>query len=303
MLHPDRYFSPVPEVRAIARALYQRVANLPLVCPHGHVDPRILADDAPFPEPAALIIIPDHYIFRMLYSQGVPMESLGVPTARRRARRDATRARSGSASPSTTTCSAARRAARGSTTSSELFRRRRAADGGIGGPHLRRDRRTPARRRSSGRARCSSASTSRCSRTTDAASDPLECHQRDSRSRAGPARASRPSGRTRVYRIARRLARRDRRAVERRMVDDRFTDLRIVTSARSRIAARYFKSLGATATDHAVVEPYTASLSPGGRGVALRPRAARRRRAPPTQRASTAHMLMEMARMSSRTGW
>jgi glucuronate isomerase len=79
MLNPNRYFSPVPAVREIARGLYDRVADLPLVCPHGHVDPRILAEDAPFPNPAALIVVPDHYLLRMLYSQGVAMESLGIP--------------------------------------------------------------------------------------------------------------------------------------------------------------------------------------------------------------------------------
>jgi glucuronate isomerase len=79
MLAPDRYFSPIPAVRATAQALYDEFAHLPLVCPHGHVDPRLLALDEPFPNPAALIVIPDHYIVRMLYSQGVPMESLGIP--------------------------------------------------------------------------------------------------------------------------------------------------------------------------------------------------------------------------------
>lgn len=79
MLHPDRYFSPVPAVRDVARELYASIASLPLVCPHGHVDPKLLALDAPFPDPAALIVIPDHYVVRMLYSQGVPMESLGIP--------------------------------------------------------------------------------------------------------------------------------------------------------------------------------------------------------------------------------
>ena len=79
MLAPDRYFSPIPAVREIARELYSEVAALPLVCPHGHVDPRLLALDAPFPDPTALIVIPDHYIVRMLYSQGVPMESIGIP--------------------------------------------------------------------------------------------------------------------------------------------------------------------------------------------------------------------------------
>ena len=78
-LDPDRYFDANPVARSVARSLYQKVAALPLVCPHGHVDPRILAENTPFPDPASLIVIPDHYIFRMLYSQGIPLESLGIP--------------------------------------------------------------------------------------------------------------------------------------------------------------------------------------------------------------------------------
>ncbi len=79
-LQADRYFAPDPAQRRIARELYRAVADLPLICPHGHVDPRLLADpDATFGSPADLLIIPDHYIFRMLYSQGIPLESLGVP--------------------------------------------------------------------------------------------------------------------------------------------------------------------------------------------------------------------------------
>lgn len=79
MLNPDRYFSPIPAVRDIARELYGPASQYPLVCPHGHVDPKLLAVDEPFPDPATLIVIPDHYVVRMLYSQGVPMESLGIP--------------------------------------------------------------------------------------------------------------------------------------------------------------------------------------------------------------------------------
>jgi glucuronate isomerase len=79
VLHPDRYFDPNPAVRNLARSLYQKVADLPLICPHGHVDPRMLAENTPFPDPAALIVTPDHYIFRMLYSQGIPLEKLGIP--------------------------------------------------------------------------------------------------------------------------------------------------------------------------------------------------------------------------------
>jgi glucuronate isomerase len=79
-LHEDRYFSPTPSVRRIARTLYEETRDLPIVSPHGHVEPRILATDEPFPEPTSLIIIPDHYIFRMLYSQGIRLEDLGIPT-------------------------------------------------------------------------------------------------------------------------------------------------------------------------------------------------------------------------------
>ncbi|MEP6894020.1 MAG: glucuronate isomerase, partial [Chloroflexota bacterium] len=65
---------------AIARELYEGTASLPLICPHGHVDPRLFADpDATFGSPTDLFIIPDHYVIRMLYSQGIPLEKLGVP--------------------------------------------------------------------------------------------------------------------------------------------------------------------------------------------------------------------------------
>ena len=79
-LHADRYFDPDPDVRSIARDLYESVKDLPLVCPHGHVEPRLLAENEPFPEPTSLIITPDHYIFRMLYSQGIGLDQLGIPT-------------------------------------------------------------------------------------------------------------------------------------------------------------------------------------------------------------------------------
>ena len=79
-LHPDRYFDPNPDVRKIARDLYESVKELPLVCPHGHVDPQLLSANEPFPEPTSLIITPDHYIFRMLYSQGIRLEDVGIPS-------------------------------------------------------------------------------------------------------------------------------------------------------------------------------------------------------------------------------
>lgn len=78
-LHPDRFFDPDPSVRRVARELYEETRTLPLVCPHGHVDARLLAEDRPFPEPTSLIVTPDHYILRMLYSRGLPLDALGVP--------------------------------------------------------------------------------------------------------------------------------------------------------------------------------------------------------------------------------
>lgn len=80
LLHPDRYFDADPTIRQIARDLYSQVKDLPIVCPHGHVDPALFSENEAFSDPTKLILIPDHYIFRMLYSQGIPMESLGVPT-------------------------------------------------------------------------------------------------------------------------------------------------------------------------------------------------------------------------------
>lgn len=78
-LSPDRHFDPDPGRRAVARSLYESVGGAPIVGPHGHVDPGLLADpEAKLGSPAELFIIPDHYVFRMLYSQGVPMQELGV---------------------------------------------------------------------------------------------------------------------------------------------------------------------------------------------------------------------------------
>ncbi len=75
-----RFFDPTPTHRQLAMELYAEVAEMPLICPHGHVDPWLFADEnATFGTPAELLLIPDHYIYRMLYSQGIPLESLGVP--------------------------------------------------------------------------------------------------------------------------------------------------------------------------------------------------------------------------------
>jgi len=81
MLDPMRLFPSDPAARAIAVKLYETVRDLPIISPHGHTDPSWFAKNEAFPDPAKLFIQPDHYIFRMLYSQGVSMESLGIPQA------------------------------------------------------------------------------------------------------------------------------------------------------------------------------------------------------------------------------
>lgn len=80
ILNDYRFFDSDEKIRSIAYELYSGVKNLPIISPHGHVDPEILASNKPFPDPTELFIIPDHYIHRMLYSQGIKLESLGIPT-------------------------------------------------------------------------------------------------------------------------------------------------------------------------------------------------------------------------------
>ena len=78
MLHPYRLFPIDPTTRAIAHRLYAGVKDLPILSPHGHTEASWFAEDQPFPDPATLLIQPDHYVFRMLYSQGIPLEHLGI---------------------------------------------------------------------------------------------------------------------------------------------------------------------------------------------------------------------------------
>uniref|UniRef100_A4WV86 Uronate isomerase n=1 Tax=Cereibacter sphaeroides (strain ATCC 17025 / ATH 2.4.3) TaxID=349102 RepID=A4WV86_CERS5 len=81
LLHADRLFPIEEGARALARALHGSVKDLPIVSPHGHTDPRWFAENEAFPDPAQLFVTPDHYVFRMLHSQGIPLEAMGVPRA------------------------------------------------------------------------------------------------------------------------------------------------------------------------------------------------------------------------------
>jgi glucuronate isomerase len=79
LLDPDRLFSSDPVQRDIARGLYEGINRLPIISPHGHTDPAWFAENSCFSDATSLLLVPDHYVFRMLYSQGIAMESLGVP--------------------------------------------------------------------------------------------------------------------------------------------------------------------------------------------------------------------------------
>ena len=81
LLHNDRLFPAEPKVRSIARSLYERVRGLPIVSPHGHTQAAWFATNDSFPDPAMLFVQPDHYVYRMLYSQGVSLDDLEIGQA------------------------------------------------------------------------------------------------------------------------------------------------------------------------------------------------------------------------------
>lgn len=78
LLHEDRLFPAEASALKIARSLYQQVKNLPIISPHGHTNAGWFAGNSAFPDPATLFVQPDHYVFRMLYSQGVSLDDLGI---------------------------------------------------------------------------------------------------------------------------------------------------------------------------------------------------------------------------------
>jgi glucuronate isomerase len=297
-LHPDRFFDSDDAVRRAARALYEETQALPLICPHGHVDPSILAEDSAFPEPAALLITPDHYIFRMLYSQGVSLESLGVP------------ARDPGVKIEQDPRKVWRRFAahyylfRGTPTRAwldyelhELFgvRTQLGADTAdaiydqiaeyLASPEFR-PRALFERFRIEVLA------------TTDAATDELPHHQKIRESgwsgRVVPTfrpdalfRITAPAWRTELAALARITG----------------TPVSSYTALRDALVQRRaaFQALGATATDHAVEVPYTERIDDAP-AEALFARALAGTATPADQRRFEAHMLMEMAAMSVRDG-
>lgn len=296
-LHPDRYFSPIQGVRDIARALYASVADLPLVCPHGHVPPALLADDAPFPEPTALLITPDHYIFRMLVSQGVSMEEMGIPT------RDGTPVETDPrvvwqrfaehyhlflGTPTRAWLDHVLAEVFGvehkltRDTAAEIY------------DHIAASLQEPAFRPRALFDRFNIEVLT----TTDAASDSLEAHQRiqasDWNGRVIP--CFRPDA---VFRIASPEWGEERLRLSTAAGVDIGSYASLLRALEERRA--FFKSMGATSTDHAVLVPYTHRLSNAEADVLVQ-RALGGTATAEDQAAFEAHMLMEMARMSTEDG-
>ena len=81
LLHADRLFPSDPITRKIAQSLYKEIRDLPIVSPHGHTQAGWFARNDPFPDPATLFVQPDHYVYRMLYSQGISLDDLGIGQA------------------------------------------------------------------------------------------------------------------------------------------------------------------------------------------------------------------------------
>ena len=297
VLHEDRFFDPDPTIRRAARALYEETRALPLVCPHGHVEARLLAENEPFPEPTQLIVTPDHYIFRMLYSRGVPMEELGVP------------ARDGN------------RSARDPRAIWQIFGDNyylfRGTPTGVWIDHELREvfgvrvkltgetaqeiydeiARQLAQPGFRPRALYERFNIEVLS-TTDRATDTLEHHRalRLSGWSGTVLPTFRPDALMRIAAEDWRRELAELEGIERMSITTIDDFVRALEQRRA-----FFKSVGAVATDHAVVEPYTERLSPN-EATRLLARARAGDASPADQRRFEAHMLMEMARMSTEDG-
>jgi glucuronate isomerase len=297
-LHPDRFFDSDAAIRRAAREIYEGTRDLPLICPHGHVDPSLLSEDRAFPEPSALLITPDHYLFRMLFSQGIPLESLGVPA------RD----------PKTAIERDPRKVWRLFASNYHLFRgtpsrawldyelhelfgvRER-----LGASSADRIYDQIAERLKSPEFR-PRALFDRFNievlATTDAATDELGHHRtiRESGWNGRVVPTFRPDA---LLRIALPTWRDEFAALERVSGQSIATYGEFREALVARRAA--FKALGATATDHAVEEPMTERLAPE-EVEALFAKALRGQAAAADQKRFEAHMLMEMAAMSVEDG-
>ena len=296
-LDDNRFFDSDPAIRRAARTVYDETRDLPLVCPHGHVEPGLLAENEPFPEPTALLLTPDHYIFRMLYSRGIAMESLGIPT------RDGTPVESDPRKIWQTfgeNYHLFRATPTGAWLDHELhdvFGIRTKLDGDsalaiydeicekLASPEFRP------------RALFDRFNIEVLA-TTDKATDGLEHHRaiRESDWGGSVIPTFRPDA---IFRLAA-PGWRDELAALSAVTGSDIGDLAGFTRALEDRRA-FFKSAGATATDHAVVEPYTERLS-GDAADRIFQRARRGEATAEDQQRFEAHMLMEMARMSVEDG-
>jgi glucuronate isomerase len=296
-LSPDRCFDASPARRAVARELYATVKDLPLVSPHGHVPPELLADPAAgLGSPAELFIIPDHYVTRMLYSQGVALEDLGVPT------RDGTPVEADH-----------RRIWQRFAEHFYLFRGTPTglwlADELVNGFSVTEQLTGESAQRiydhlEAQLARPEFAPRAMLDRfkiellcTTDAAADPLDLHRR---LRADGLAHIRPTFRPdAVVNIESPAWLAQIAALGEAAGIDIVGYASYIRALEQRRVA--FKELGALATDHGVLTPYTARLS-DGEAEAIFTRALRGEASGQDAAAFTGHMLMEFARMSCEDG-
>jgi len=277
-LNPDRFFDPDPSIRRVARALYEETRDLPIVSPHGHVDPRILAENAPFPEPASLIVQPDHYILRLLYANGVPLEALLKAEPRRVWQLFAEHYYLFRGTPS---------GAWLDYELSEVFGIRESLSGdtatGIYDEIVEKLKSPEFRPRA-----LFERFNIEVLATTDAATDSLEhhCAIRESGWKGRVIPTFRPDAQFKISSPGfDALGARDYSGLVRAIADRR----------------AYFKQLGATATDHGVLEPYTALL-PEEEAERLFQRGRQGNATADDERRFTAHLLMEMARVSLADG-
>jgi glucuronate isomerase len=297
-LPEDRYFGPDPTQKEIARQLYHQVKDLPLICPHGHVDPRMFADpNYSFGTPTDLLIIPDHYVFRMLYSQGIPMEKLGIP---RRDGGEVERDHRKIWQIFAEHFSLFRGTPTGMWLAHELlsvFGVEEKLSGESGQriyDQIAAKMATPEFRPRAMFERFNIEAMS----TTDAATDPLAHHQtiRKSGWKGRVVPCFRPDGVVNVDNPAWRQNIKALSAVSKIEVKNYKSYIAALENRRT-----FFKRMGATATDHAAMTAHTEELSPRQAEALFRRALAGKATAEDATR-FTGHMLMEMARMSIEDG-
>ena len=298
----NRFFDPDPTIRSVAVDLYQEIAaDLPIVCPHGHVDPRLFVDpNATFGSPADLFIIPDHYVFRMLYSQGI---AIGIPGSTAPGWR---RGGTGSSQRSGASSAKTSHLFRGTPSGVWLTDELASVFGITEKPSASNaDRLFDLISEKLVLARFFSAQTLRTIQYRSALHDrclrPIRCHIIKPSVKVDGVDASfqrfRPDGvvnfdapnwRANIDKLS-------------EVSRHRCRGLQILSFVHLEQRRAFFKSMGATATDHAALVPATAELTPV-EAEAIFQRALKGEWTAADAARFTAHMLMEMARMSIEDG-